>query len=712
MMFIKSSHKGALCILAAALIFSLISLSACASGADTQSKPSGGSSAPASASSARSGSAASPFVTMQASAKKAFEEINATLPASLKPNAAIAIFPMTASSLDLAEMALENLTIHFVNSNKYTVVEKRRVDELLAEYDFQRSGLAGEKTLGELLGADAVIFSILADNGSLNSWAVDTSKRTTLGKSLSSAAKLPTVTGGTNNEAETIASFMAYGKHTSNISSAAIHQIGRKTILVSGSGSTMRSLDYADALELWVKLQSPPPPDRTSGTRIDTNIWSQFAAGVNREEAELLTQLLIIDVLTVPYQGVIMKSLVDVTKEYENTIKELMSPEVPANYQNYITLARQWREYVKTPQFMARDYYDNTEARNGQMQLARYAKTIESPSYIYYFDWSRRGNRTRLDVGKIYMNVLIENGRRFYWRYTIEYGSPQEFLSKMRGLSIFMLVRATSPLHEIVGFDGYDLSTAVVPAAVPGNFTRIKRVVSRDGAAPMGGFHISTTPITQREYESIMKQNPSVTKSPNSPVSNVSLLEAMAFCNQMSIRDGLEPAYLIEYARHDKTQVGSAGVPRDDLGYGKISVDPFANGYRLATPEEWNYARNFITGMGDSAEYIFDGTFQSEPAFGARLEDPLYGGPGPRAAYMTKASSEFGRIARTAGNREYTIGRAILPYEQDLGMVDTGTFRVAADGSRIPIMGNKVRVSPVIRVIRPVFDYWKYTSGK
>ena len=53
---------------------------------------------------------------------------------------------------------------------------------------------------------------------------------------------------------------------------------------------------------------------------------------------------------------------------------------------------------------------------------------------------------------------------------------------------------------------------------------------------------------------------------------NVSIMDAMTFCNQLSIRDGLEPAYIIE---RDLTSV-TAGI------------DNFASGYRLATTAEFN----------------------------------------------------------------------------------------------------------------------------
>ena len=769
-----------------------------------------------------------------ATAKIAFTEIDTVLNAQLKPNAAIAIFPVTAALNDISELTLEQLSVQFVNSGKYTVVEKRLVEELLAEYDFQRSGMVGEPTLGELLGADAVIFSSMR-GGELKSWVVDTMKRTTLAQSpavqprvqktvlprpyyppyppvrdastpdgnippkelldMQTAWKneviaiaranpdaqfalmpnefggsfyvpgrgdvwytderqkmvgehtwrdakkaigrpvievpplvvLP-IAGGGNNEGETITSILEYFNNTTNHSANAelalysgnlstyskskleeltlvtfglgagrliagkVEQIGRRNFLVlnqlrviPGRGSTrwnisrLKTFDYADALELWVKLLAPAVrTDGRSGVEIDSNIWALYGAGIDRAEAESLTQVLITDTMSIPYQGVTLKTFVDATREYEAALAELTKPVKYEGVEiaNPAAMALQWREYIKTPQFPAGNYYDNSDARYGMQILVNNASDVDgmSHNYVYYFDWSKIGNRTRLDVGKVYMNVQINRGQRYYWRYSIEFGSHDEFLTKMRGLSLFMLMRSTSPNMEILGLEGYDLSTAVSPAPVPSNFTKLTRVVTQQGV-PMSGFYVSNAPVSQREYESVMKQNPSFVYNLAQPVTNVSLIDAMIFCNQMSIRDGLEPAYLIEQDIVDRTRAREAGVRSDD--FKSITRDHFATGYRLTTTDEWMFAHNKTEGMGALAEYVFDGTFQSARSSGAEtVEAPIYGGRGPRATYILNGKQE--RIARTAGSR--------------------------GEGD--------ARIAPVIRLVRPVFDYWKYTSGQ
>jgi hypothetical protein len=119
--------------------------------------------------------------------KAAFDKLDPVFQRNLKPNAAIAVFPIsTTYNIEDAEEIYEQLQINVVNSGRYTIVEKRHVDQLLDEHDFQRSGLAADDSLisfGKLLGADAVILGSVTGKGSnrdLALIAVDMERRATL----------------------------------------------------------------------------------------------------------------------------------------------------------------------------------------------------------------------------------------------------------------------------------------------------------------------------------------------------------------------------------------------------------------------------------------------------------------------------------------------------------------------------------------------------
>jgi hypothetical protein len=152
--------------------FSLFTCMSCASGG------SGGSSGSA----ARRHFRDTPVVV-----KAAFDTIDPVFRRNLKPNASIAVFPISTSyNLEDAEELYEQLQINVVNSGRYTIVEKRHVDQLLQEHDFQRSGMVADDSLisfGKLLGADAVILGSVTGRGSnrdLSLIAVDMEKRATL----------------------------------------------------------------------------------------------------------------------------------------------------------------------------------------------------------------------------------------------------------------------------------------------------------------------------------------------------------------------------------------------------------------------------------------------------------------------------------------------------------------------------------------------------
>ena len=115
---------------------------------------------------------------------------------------------------------------------------------------------------------------------------------------------------------------------------------------------------------------------------------------------------------------------------------------------------------------------------------------------------------------------------------------------------------------------------------------------SRNGLSmvkiPGTNFEMLQTEVTQELYESIMGENPSYFKGANNPVEMVSWYDAIYFCNKLSVVKGYEPVYSVD-GNTDITKWNYTPHQRNSIK-GEITQNTSANGYRLPTVEEWQYA--------------------------------------------------------------------------------------------------------------------------
>jgi formylglycine-generating enzyme required for sulfatase activity len=87
-------------------------------------------------------------------------------------------------------------------------------------------------------------------------------------------------------------------------------------------------------------------------------------------------------------------------------------------------------------------------------------------------------------------------------------------------------------------------------------------------------FSISRYEVTQKEYQDVMGTDPSEFKGDRLPVENVSWFDAIEYCNRRSLMEKLTLAYTISGSGDDR----------------QVTWNRSADGYRLPTETEWEYA--------------------------------------------------------------------------------------------------------------------------
>ncbi len=107
--------------------------------------------------------------------------------------------------------------------------------------------------------------------------------------------------------------------------------------------------------------------------------------------------------------------------------------------------------------------------------------------------------------------------------------------------------------------------------AIPaGHVTLSDRRTKRRWQVELGPYLLGEFPVTQAEYADVTGLRPSAARGDRRPVESVSWWDAVRYCNVLSKRDGLDPAYRLD------NEV--------------IEWDSGAAGYRLPTEAEWEHA--------------------------------------------------------------------------------------------------------------------------
>jgi formylglycine-generating enzyme required for sulfatase activity len=236
---------------------------------------------------------------------------------------------------------------------------------------------------------------------------------------------------------------------------------------------------------------------------------------------------------------------------------------------------------------------------------------------------------------------------------------------------------------------------------------------ANSGNVTVSGFWMGKYQVTQAEWKAVMGDEPSYFTGDNLPVEQVSWYDVIVFCNRLSIKEGLTPAYEVTGVTDWETVTAPSGSR--NTTWDAATINPASDGYRLPTEAQWEYACR----AGTTTAFNWGSNQITSDQANFNATDNLYNGS-PAGEYRATTTA-VGTFAGNAWNLHDMHGNVSEwcwdwyatsgSYNDAGGSTDpkgatSGDYRVHRGGSWRDLGGQTLR-SAQRQVAEPWFRYYE-----